>query len=90
MIEYLPFIISIVGAFVSVVVYGVLIIRNQNGAIKRYIEIIESEMAYNKKFRDDFFKLFSVSVEQTTELKSLQEEFEDFDVGFDDDPNKLH
>jgi len=90
MIEYLPLIISIIGAFISVVVYGVLIIRNQSRAIKRYVEIIESEIAHNKKFRDDFFKLFSMSVEQVMEPKSLQEEFNDFDVGFDDDPNKLH
>lgn len=87
MIEYLPMIISIIGAFVSVVVYGVLIIRSQNRAIKRYIEIIESEMAHNKKFRDDFFNLFCG---QVMEPKSLQEEFKDFGVDFDDDPSKLH
>lgn len=90
MIEFLPMIISIVGAAVAVVIYGVMIIRSQNKAIKRYVEIIESEIAHNKKFRDDFFKLFSMSVEQAIKPKSLQEEFEDFDVGFDDDPNKLH
>lgn len=90
MIEYLPMIISIIGAFVAVTIYGVMIIRSQNRAIKRYLEIIESEMAHNKKFHDDFFKLFSMSVEQAIEPKSLQEEFEDFDVGFDEDPNKLH
>ena len=55
---------------------------------RKFRVILEKEMQHNQEFREILLQILQLPFEQN--LKSLQEEFKEFDVEFDDDPNKLH